>query len=815
MHHTRRFALAALAAAALAATASAVVDAGPPRPDPTTRGFVDGDRAVQRLGDRLPQVAAEYGLEPVELRQMLLTDDTIAVDGELALAYFDLPEPGLAEAEPSPATAPAAAPPTTGPEFQLASLPGADKTIYLDFDGHVTEGTTWNSQYGLATIVSPPYDLDGSPDSWSSTELQRIANVWAAVAEDFAPWNVNVTTIEPSVDDLRRSGIGDTRWGARVVITDDTFAGCGCGGHAYIGAFDDSVDEPTFVYNSTFTGVAEAASHEVGHMMLLFHDGTSSASYYAGHDAAGSPGWAPIMGAGYSRAVTQWSRQEYTGANNTGEDDIAIISSLTNGNGFGVKADDHGDTAGTATGLVTEVVDVDGTISTRDDVDVFTFTTPNGADVSFSVDVAPIRANLDVELTLRDGDGDVVVSDNEGEALDASITATVPPGTYTVEVDGVGAGDPSQTPPSGYSDYGSLGRYTLLGSISDVAPPDTDPPGAPAGFDAVESDGSALLTWDANTEPDLAGYVVQRDLGGGFTDLVTLGAVVEHVDPSPSVESADYRLIAVDTSGNRSTPTGAVTVTFPLGLTRVAIADAAVDGTVTGSYVATHARGGASQTITEQNTGGKPRQRVDRAEHRWTLRASDGNQTLTVVATSSDGGDADDGFSIEWSNDGDVWVPLATVRAGGPVDADFDIGAPSGDVYVRIVDTNRTGGQQGNDSVTIDFLQLTGDAAVVEPPTPAAAVASLRISRQAITKREQAGVATVAVHDDLGAPIAGAAVTVVFSGDLDETVSATTDTSGIAVLTTTTSTRRPVFSACVADVTDTGGLPYLAGGERC
>ena len=64
---------------------------------------------------------------------------------------------------------------------------------------------------------------------------------------------------------LRRSGGGDTEWGIRVVVTDDTWAGCGCGGHAYIGSFDDGADEPVFVYNSSLAGVAEASSHEVGH----------------------------------------------------------------------------------------------------------------------------------------------------------------------------------------------------------------------------------------------------------------------------------------------------------------------------------------------------------------------------------------------------------------------------------------------------------------------------------------------------------------------------------------------------------------------
>ena len=42
--------------------------------------------------------------------------------------------------------------------------------------------------------------------------------------------------------------------------------------------------------------------------------------------------------------------------------------------------------------------------------------------------------------------------------MDASITITLPPGTYTARIDGAGFGDPLQT---GYSDYASVGAYSV------------------------------------------------------------------------------------------------------------------------------------------------------------------------------------------------------------------------------------------------------------------------------------------------------------------------------------------------------------------
>ncbi len=85
--------------------------------------------------------------------------------------------------------------------FQLHSLSGADHTIYLDFDGHETSGTIWNSSFNAgATITTPAYNFSGDASSFSDSELTRIQRIWARVAEDFAPFNVNVTTQDPGAD---------------------------------------------------------------------------------------------------------------------------------------------------------------------------------------------------------------------------------------------------------------------------------------------------------------------------------------------------------------------------------------------------------------------------------------------------------------------------------------------------------------------------------------------------------------------------------------------------------------------------------------
>src|SRR4051794_10458083 len=67
----------------------------------------------------------------------------------------------------------------------LSSRPGAPATLYLDFDGNVEK--TWGSH---ANVVTPPYDTDGNKASFSAAEIAAIDEIWARVAEDYAPFNI-------------------------------------------------------------------------------------------------------------------------------------------------------------------------------------------------------------------------------------------------------------------------------------------------------------------------------------------------------------------------------------------------------------------------------------------------------------------------------------------------------------------------------------------------------------------------------------------------------------------------------------------------
>ena len=216
--------------------------------------------------------------------------------------------------------------------------------LYLDFNGHTTSGTHWNTGYtGGQDIVSPAYDTDGNASQFSNTELENIQAIWQHVTEDFAAFDVDVTTEEPDIEALRKTSPQDDAYGQRVVIGgSSTWLGGSYGGVAQIGSFDDDIDLPCFVFpaglnNGEPKATAEASSHEAGHTLGLFHDGTGAHNglpaftYYNGHG-----NWAPIMGVGYYKPVTHWSKGDYPWANNQ-EDDLAIMQTY----GVPLRTDAH------------------------------------------------------------------------------------------------------------------------------------------------------------------------------------------------------------------------------------------------------------------------------------------------------------------------------------------------------------------------------------------------------------------------------------------------------------------------------------------
>jgi len=348
--------------------------------------------------------------------------------------------------------------------FSLHSNPSAKHVVYLDFDGH-TNGNVFGSSWD--NLASPAWDFSKNGPSFTDAEKQIIAKVWARVAEDFAPFDVNVTTQDPNTEALRKSGANDERWGIRVVITPDDRPAPGYAGFANIGSFNFGTDTPVYVFTTSEKNVAEAISHEVGHALGLDHDGTSSQEYFPGQ-GSGATSWGPIMGAAYSPIVTQWSKGEYSGAENK-EDDLTKIATQ---NGFGFRADDYGDSRDAAFALLSQgeaqVKDTYGVIGRNTDSDWFSFWS-NAGSISLKVDPLSIGPNLAVRADLYDSTGALVTTVNSPNALNAVVNVSLRKGgQYFLKVSGAGRGNPST---NGFSNYASLGNYRITGTVQRYLPP--------------------------------------------------------------------------------------------------------------------------------------------------------------------------------------------------------------------------------------------------------------------------------------------------------------------------------------------------------
>ena len=348
----------------------------------------------------------------------------------------------------------------------LQSRPGAPKVLYIDYMAGSVSGTAWNIGNNAPPIINyENYTYDNDASTFSLIDLQSMYAGWAETAEDYAPFDVNVTTdlaVYNAATHLNKSKI--------ISTSTDWFQ---AGGVAYVDVFglrNDDFYNIGWTFNKTFSSMGMTNAHESGHQMGLSHDGVGSQDYYDGHG-----NWGPVMGAPFGQDFVQWSNGSYPGANQL-QNDLTIIQGK-----LGLVADDHGDNNASSTQISTP--EVDGFISPaglRNDIDVFNFRLANTQTINLTVrslfqqansnsgDNTAGGLNLSAQIELRDASNVLIQQKSPSSNAannDFSFSGNLAAGTYYLSIQNQSYDMNSST---GFVEYGNGGFYQILNNIPTI-----------------------------------------------------------------------------------------------------------------------------------------------------------------------------------------------------------------------------------------------------------------------------------------------------------------------------------------------------------
>lgn len=554
--------------------------------------------AVEATDERMSIAAGKIGWSLAKAKEAAAKDRDLHVSADNRLFYackMVAPVGSLPGAAAAIQTGPdtstyTGTPPTVNATtaFQLHSRPGASKVLYLDFNGHTTPAGVWSG----SSIVTPAFQLAGTASPTDPLNLNAIRDIWLHVAEDFAAWDIDVTTEQPA----------PTARGQRCVIGGsvmDWLGVPGVMGVAHLSSFGGAIngnDDNNFVFidnnypsmkptTSNYEVTILCVAHEVGHTVGLNHWGESAAgsggSYTVGHTVTGHTGVGsvcPIMGnsglLGWPNScnLNQWSKGDYpfAEAQTAGgtQDDIAIISTfapqLT-----GVL-DDHGNTLGTASNVAGTTITAGGTISDPNDVDLMKITAGAGLITLTATPHLKYRnynGNLKVGLSLLNSSGTVVAKSYVTTGMGSTLTYNIPTGgTYYIKINGLGY-DPAVPAASqvwtntgvtgtvvgtsaGFTNYGSLGRYGVTGTWQSLV----QVPTARITSDRTGGVRPVAVAFDGRTSTDPDGVIASYswnfgDPASGTANASTLPNPV-HTYAAPGTYTAS--LVVTDNQGNAS-----------------------------------------------------------------------------------------------------------------------------------------------------------------------------------------------------------------------------------------------------------------------
>ncbi|WP_216905049.1 hypothetical protein, partial [Synechococcus sp. CCY 9618] len=110
---------------------------------------------------------------------------------------------------------------------------------------------------------------------------------------------------------------------------------------------------------------------------------------------------------------------------------------------------------------------------------------------------------LDIAASLYRANGSLLQTFNPADLTSASFSINLDAGTYFLGIDGVGAGNPFASNPTGYTDYGSLGQYMVSGSVQPKVTPQPNTntgTGTNTTLQVLDPNGSVRLLRDTGSD---------------------------------------------------------------------------------------------------------------------------------------------------------------------------------------------------------------------------------------------------------------------------------------------------------------------------
>lgn len=417
---------------------------------------------------------------------------------------------------------------------KLNSFPSAQATIFLDFDGQDVLSTSWNM---------------GGPLHCASSQLSdvQIIEIFNRVSEDFRPFNINITT------DSATFLNAPLNLRMRVIITPTSDWYKGVGGVSYTGSFTWGDDTPAFVFCDRLGPnnpkmVAECCTHESGHTVGLSHqskydENCTLTSVYNDGRGAGETGWAPVMGNSYYKNLSGWSNGPTPYGCSSSQDNLSIITS----NGFGYRPDDHSDDPfdnPTLININNQSFSANGIITTTTDKDAFELDIPKASTVTinvlpYSIGSDDEGADIDLKVTLLNTSGEVIKVYDLPDALNVLVDTALNSGRYYLVVDGTGNANTS--------DYGSLGSYSINGTLSPLG----TTPVTYAMLTGNANGNNHDFNWNIISEEKIKSLVLESSNDGKtFSILSDIDPLKKSFAYEPSLISDKYyRLQATTISG--------------------------------------------------------------------------------------------------------------------------------------------------------------------------------------------------------------------------------------------------------------------------